>query len=130
MIQFLARIQRVVPIGRSGSGTFGATEDERRRNARSLALFWGATLRTHEWTGPAIVIEISSTGMRLRSQHTPARGSQIRVEFPGVLLIQGEVRWSDAGRLGVELREKINVIEVMRAHRKASGSHLGVDVGI
>ena len=130
MIQLLAKLQgvaAVAPPRRTDDKVPGA---ELRKSRRTLSLFWAATLKAIGWSGPAVVVDISAGGMRLKSALNPTLGTQVIIELPGVEPLRGNVRWADDGRFGVQLDTEINVIEVMRAHRLATGSHLGVDLSV
>lgn len=130
-------IPSVIPILKWQSvSTIGATrkpEDrthllEKRSPGRSMALFWSAFVNADGWSGPATILEISADGLGIRSQLNPEVGANVAVELPGVDTFRGEVRWSNNGWFGVRLDHQINVVDVMRAHRAATGSHLGIDL--
>ncbi len=131
MIQFFAKLQGVFPSRRGDAGGKAlAGGPERRGATRSLALFWSARMRTRGWAGPATVVEISARGMRLRSPYSPEIGGRVIIELPGNAPLHGDVRWADHGRFGMQFDREVDVVAVLRAHKKATGRHLGTDVNI
>ncbi len=132
MIQLIAKMS---PFGKL-RGTSGAKEsasrhdvEERRDDtSRSLSLFWRARLQydDHDEAIPVMVVQISPGGLRVKHIPTPTPGTMVTVDLPGVAPLRGEARWAENGRFGVQLVEPIDVINVMRSHRAATGSPLGV----
>ena len=131
MIQFFAKLQGVFPSRRGDAeGKALAGSPERRGGTRSLALFWSARMRTRGWAGPVTVVEISARGMRLRSPYSPEIGGRIIIELPGNPPLHGDVRWADHGRFGMQFDSEVDVVAVLRAHKKATGRHLGTDINV
>lgn len=127
MIQFFAMLQGVLPTWRGDGGKALAGGPERRGATRSLALFWSARMRTRGWAGPATVVEISARGMRLRSPYYPEIGARVVVDLPGNAPLAGVVRWAEHGRFGMQFDREADVVTILRAHKRATGRHLGVD---
>lgn len=127
MIQILAKLHGALPLQRAKPVEDRGAPSDRRTKSRSLALYWRATIKTDGWTGPATVIEISAGGMQLRGAMKVTSGADILIELPGIAPIRGEVRWSTDDRVGVQFKRDIDVVETMRAHRQASGTHLGIN---
>lgn len=115
------------PRGDAVAAAQSRPDRDRRGPGRSLDLVWSARMTLDGATSACIVIQISEQGLRVRSPLQPRAGAAIIIDLPGVPLLSGEVRWSDSVRFGVLLDQPINVVDVMRAHRRATGSHLGLD---
>jgi hypothetical protein len=128
MIQFFAKLYPTHAIRRSQPVSERSRQTEKRAAPRTLALFWSATVTAADRKVPAIVVDLSATGARLRSTLNPTSGACLAVEIDGIETLHGLVRWADNGRFGVQFDRTINVIDVLRRHRAATGRHLGTNV--
>jgi hypothetical protein len=128
MIQIFAKLYPTHAIRRSQPVSERSRQTEQRAAPRTLALFWSATVTAADRQVPAIVVDLSATGARLRSALNPASGTFVVVKIDGIEALHGAVRWSDDGRFGMQFDRTINVVDVLRRHRAATGRHLGADV--
>ena len=78
--------------------------DDRRRFPRFVHLASG-TLRTGDVTVACQVLDISANGAQIRPVGEVARSGSVSFDFNGFGTFEGEIRWTEGRRYGVQFTE-------------------------
>jgi hypothetical protein len=79
----------------------------------------GAVYSTVGKSHPAVVIDVSLTGARLRSDETPATGEELMLSFEG-LRVFGVVAWAEDGQFGLAFEPALTALELRRLQQRAA----------
>ena len=93
--------------------TFGKSEGGGRRSAPRSQAPLIALVTTVSKTQTAILMDVSSTGMRLRGLHLPQTDEELFVTVDGIIAF-GSVAWMDGDQRGIQFDEPLNSVEEAR----------------
>ena len=103
------------PLARVGAGDeldFGSSEDHRPRQRR-IAMRVPARICFGRPVRPAIVRNLSQSGMLLEADASLLKGQHILVRLGDRPLIAGSIKWTEQGRIGVESVEPIGILSLV-----------------
>jgi hypothetical protein len=103
------------PLAREGAGDeldFGTSEDHRPRRRR-IAMRVPARICLGRPVEPAIVRNLSQSGMLLEADAGLSKGQHILVRLGNRPLIAGTIKWCEQGRIGVESVEPIGILSLV-----------------
>ena len=92
--------------------SFGKRKGGGRRSAPREPAPLGAVFTTITRSHRAFVIDVSSTGVRLRGEDLPSAGEPLEISIEAVHGF-GYVMWSDHGECGIEFDEPLSADDVM-----------------
>lgn len=104
-----------VPLARDGAGDeldFGSSERHRPRQRR-IAMRVPARICLGRPVEPAIVRNLSQSGLLLEADPSLLKGQHILVRIGDRPLIAGNIKWSEGGRIGVESVEPIGILSLV-----------------
>jgi hypothetical protein len=105
------------PLARDGAGDeidFGTMENHRPRRRRT-AMRVPARVCLGRPVQPALVRNLSQSGMLLEVDSGLVKGEHILVKLGSRPLIAGRVQWTEQGRIGVESAEPIGILSLVYA---------------
>ena len=94
--------------GRSNRGVKGVKPREPRRNVMIKARMRAGT----SWSD-ALILNLSSKGMLVRSDSSPGRGSYLEIRR-GAHVIVARVIWANSGRFGVQTQDPVPAESLIR----------------
>jgi len=103
------------PLARDGAGDeidFGTMENHRPRRRRT-AMHVPARVCLGRPVQPALVRNLSQSGMLLEVDLGLVKGEHILVKLGNRPLIAGSVKWTEQGRIGVESAEPIGILSLV-----------------
>ena len=108
-------------------GLFGRSNGGGRRRASRESLPMPALVSTVRQTRmPAVVVDLSATGVRLRASSLPKPEDAVSVRMDCVRAF-GIVAWSEAGECGVAFEPPLPEFEVERLRREVKTATLTFD---
>ena len=102
-------------------GTFGKCKGGGRRSASRSPAPLIAAVTTLKGAHSAIVVNVSSTGARLRGANLPDLDEQLFVNLDGVIAF-GTVAWSDADEMGVAFDGPLSGSDEQRLNEKVKAA--------